>query len=122
MRVLIVEDEDSLSKALEERLLADGIKVSTAQNGDEARKLLAKNEYDVILLDILMPLVNGWEVLDSIDPSKRKSVIMITNLNDEKDRLRAESMGVLEYVLKSDVTLEEIVLKVYQIAGLKKDV
>lgn len=119
-RVLIVEDERLIVKPLAMKLELSGFSVSTAYDGQEALDILSKEKFDIILLDLMMPKVDGFDVLAEL---KRRNditpVIIASNLNQESDVMRALELGVTSYYVKSDITLGEVVDKIRE--ALKMD-
>lgn len=112
-RILIAEDEKAISNVLSIKLKNSGFEVDVANNGEEAIDLLSKNIYDVVLLDLIMPKVNGFEVLKSIkDSGKSVNVLVSSNLSQKEDIEKAKALGAKDYYVKSDITLSEIVDKV----------
>ncbi len=113
--VLVVEDEQSLRKALLERLLGEGFEVVEAADGEDGVLRAHEHHPDVILLDVLMPKLNGFQVLEKLraDPwGKTVPVIMLTNLGEGVNQTKAQQFGVAEYLVKSQTTLEAIIEKI----------
>ncbi|MDD4901998.1 MAG: response regulator [Patescibacteria group bacterium] len=109
-KILIVEDERLITKPLAKKLQFAGFEVKAAYDGEEALAVLETEKFDLILLDLLMPRVDGFDVLTEL--KKRGDltpVIVATNLNQEKDVSRVLELGVTSYYVKSDTTLDEIV-------------
>jgi len=120
--ILIVEDEVVLSNIMRVRLEDEKYKVTLVENGQDALKVLEKNIPDVILLDLIMPDMDGFEFLKEIKnvPAYQNiPVIVSTNLNQEEDISRVKSMGVTDYVVKSDVTMTQLADKVTEIVKRK---
>ncbi|MCA9381220.1 response regulator [Candidatus Dojkabacteria bacterium] len=116
-RILIAEDEKAIISVLSIKLESSGFIVDKAMNGKEALELLQKNEYDLVLLDLIMPIVNGFEVLEYVKENNIDAKIIVTsNLGQEEDVKKAEGLGALDYFVKSDMTLSQIVegIKKYQ--------
>jgi DNA-binding response OmpR family regulator len=112
-KILFVEDEKVLRDTLEEALIDNKFEVQTAINGEEALKFIEKNEYDLVLLDIILPKENGFEVLKKIN--KTIPVILLTNLSGPSNVQRALDLGARNYLVKSEYRLEEIVERVKEI-------
>lgn len=107
--ILLVEDEEPMARAVQIKLEQSGFKVTVALDGQEALDALATNTYDLILLDIMMPKVDGWEVLKQINDRKLKTKVIVTsNLSQEEDIEKAKSLGVADFLVKSDVTLSQL--------------
>lgn len=114
-KILIVEDEASLQNALKEFLLAEGFAVVCAADGETAVQEAKKEIPDLILLDIILPKKDGYEVLAELKADGKTSkipVILLTNLETPEDIEKAFSMGVSTYLVKSNYKLEEIVAKI----------
>lgn len=115
--ILIVEDDADLRDALTTALEASEFRVSTATDGVEGYTKALKKHPDVILLDILMPNMNGHEALDKIrnDPwGKNAKVIFLTSFSDAENVVHAVDKGSDKYVVKSNVSLQDVVAKVKQ--------
>ncbi len=109
-RVLLAEDEKAISNVLSIKLKNSGFDVDVANNGKEAIELLSKKIYDVVLLDLIMPEVNGFEVLEHIKNSGNEVPTLVSsNLSQEEDIKKAKELGAVDYFVKSDMTLSEIV-------------
>lgn len=114
-KILVVEDERSLQQSLREFLSAEKFETVGALNGEEGIKMALKENPDLILLDIILPKKNGFEVLEAIRKNKKTEkipVILLTNLENAEDITKAFELGVKTYLVKSSYTLEEIVKKV----------
>lgn len=108
--ILVVDDEKALTHALQMKLSHAGYEVSTAANGEEALQLLEKNTYSLILLDLVMPVMDGFEVLEQMKKKHISTpVIVATNLGQEEDMKRAQEYGVTQYFVKANTPLAEIV-------------
>lgn len=113
-RVLIVEDEKPLSHALELKLKHEGIEAEIANNGQECLDLLAKRHFDVVLLDMMMPVMDGFQVLARIREmaGDKPTVFALSNLSVHDDQTRVLSAGAKKYFIKSDTPLSMIVEEV----------
>ena len=112
-RVLVVEDEKPLARILENELQAAGFETKYASNGKEALDTLILEKFDIILLDLLMPVMDGFQVMDEL--SKRKDqtpVIVITNLGQEEDKQKVTALGAKEYLIKTDTPIFELIARV----------
>jgi len=113
--ILIVEDESTLSNALSKKIEKEGFEVEVAKDGILGLSKLEKKEYDLILLDILMPNMNGLTMLDKMRETtnnKDVPVIVLSNLEDPSFMAQAMELGSLDYLVKSDWSLEDIILKI----------
>lgn len=108
-KVLIVEDEKSMARAMEVKLQKAGIDAYAVFGGEEGLTELAKGGYSLVLLDIMMPGMDGWEVLSKIKEKGLKLKVVITsNLSQEEDKKKAKDMGATDFLVKSDSTLSSI--------------
>jgi len=99
--ILVVDDEDALRTVLSSELTNEGYEVSTAADGDEAVGELGKAEFDLVLLDIKMPRMNGFEVLKHIRQNHEKTkVVMLTGFADLKNAIESKKLGADDFVSK----------------------
>jgi adenylate cyclase len=113
--VLAVEDDKFLSRALSDKLQREGYSVTIAENGDQAVQAAQNRIPDVVLLDLVMPKKNGFEVLEELQLDKRLKhipVVVLTNLSQESDKEKCKAFGVVEYLVKSDTPISDIVKRV----------
>lgn len=111
-KLLLVEDDNNLREIYEARLSAEGYDITTAQNGEEALSVAKNVHPDLIISDVMMPRISGFEMLDILrntDELKNTKIIMLTALGQAEDRGRADNLGADRYLVKSQVTLEDIV-------------
>ena len=114
-KILIVEDEATLQKALAEFLAEDGFEVLCASDGEQAVLLAKSKKPDLVLLDIILPKKDGYEVLTELKSeagTKSIPVILLTNLESPEDIDRAFEKGASTYLVKSNYKLEDIAKKV----------
>jgi len=100
LRVLIAEDEQRLRKIVRTYLQRGGYEVIEATNGQEAIDLLDENEVDLVILDVMMPQVDGWSVLRQLRSESDLPVIMLTDRGDEEDKLFGFELGAEDYMTK----------------------
>jgi DNA-binding NtrC family response regulator len=99
--VLVVDDEDALRTVLSSELLNEGYEVHSAADGDDAITELDKGQYDLVLLDIKMPRMNGFEVLKHIKQNHAKTkVVMLTGFADLKNAIESKKLGADDFVSK----------------------
>ena len=113
--MLIVEDETPLLRALMEKFGHHGFRVLTAENGEKGLNLANQEHPEVILLDIVMPKMDGIMVLKKLradDKTKDIPIILLTNLYDNEKLAEAAQYGVYDYLIKSDWKIEDVVKKV----------
>ncbi|MEK7152872.1 MAG: response regulator [Patescibacteria group bacterium] len=114
-RVLIVEDEKPLSHALDLKLQHEGFATTVAQNGQECLALIDSKTFDVVLLDLMMPVLDGFQVLEQLQQkSVRPTVFILSNLSQPEDEARVLKLGAKKYFVKSDTSLSVIVEEVKQ--------
>ncbi|OGE85897.1 MAG: hypothetical protein A3J48_00990 [Candidatus Doudnabacteria bacterium RIFCSPHIGHO2_02_FULL_46_11] len=113
--VLVVEDDEFLLKAYNIKLKKEGFEVWLARDGKEAIAYLKKDPPDIVLLDLMLPYLNGFEVLEQIKATaqwKQIPVIITTNLGQDQDIERGKKLGATDYLIKSDVKINDIVKKI----------
>ena len=112
-KILIIEDEKPLAHALSLKLSHEGFDVVTTESGEEGLQFLAKEKFDLVLTDLIIPGVDGFKVLETIQEKKMKiPVIVITNLNQEEDKKRVFDLGASSFFVKSNSPISEIVKNV----------
>jgi CheY-like chemotaxis protein len=114
-RILLAEDDRFLRKAAESTLRQRGFTVVTATNGEEALLAARTEAPDLILLDLIMPKVQGFEVLKTLkqDPATRAiPVIVLSNLGQERDVAQTMAAGATAYFIKSNLSLSDLVTRV----------
>lgn len=121
-KILVTEDDPILQKAIQEYLASDGFEVLVASDGEEGLRLAQNKKPDLILLDIILPKKNGFEMLKELKgdaETKRIPVILLTNLGSLNDVEKALELGASTYLVKSDYGLEEISQKVKETLAKK---
>jgi DNA-binding response OmpR family regulator len=119
-RILIVEDEKILSDLLERKLQEKGYETSLAANGEEGLAKMREEKIDLVLLDIVMPKMDGFEVLEEMRKDrelKRIPVIIISNSGQPVEISRAIELGVKDYLIKTQFDPEEVIEKVQKQIG-----
>lgn len=112
-RVLIVEDEKPLAHALELKLQHEGFATVVASNGQQALDLIRQNTFVVILLDLMMPVVDGFQVLEALQKlGTMPTVFILSNLSQREDEERVLALGAKRYFVKSNTPLSMIVEEV----------
>ena len=112
-RILIVEDEKPLSHALSLKLEHEGFTVTVADNGQECLNLLEKETFDVLLLDLIMPEMDGFQVLEQLQQKpNRPATFVLSNLSQHEDEERVLELGARKFFIKSDTPLTTIVEEV----------
>jgi twitching motility two-component system response regulator PilH len=116
-RILLVEDDRFLRKAAEATLRRHGFTVNTAVDGEDALQQVQRESPDLILLDLIMPKLQGFEVLRILkqDPSTQQiPVIVLSNLGQESDVRQALEGGAAAYFVKANLSLQELVSRVQE--------
>jgi CheY-like chemotaxis protein len=111
-KVMLVEDDNNLREIYEARLQAEGYTIVSAKDGEEALVIAKAEKPDLVISDVMMPKISGFEMLDILrntDGLKDVKVIMLTALGQSDDQQRADKLGADRYLVKSQVTLEDIV-------------
>ena len=121
-KLLVVEDDVALREIYSVRLTAEGYTVVVAGDGEEALAVAVREKPDLILSDVMMPKISGFDMLDilrSTPEMKSVKVIMMTALSSEEQRARGESLGADRYLVKSQVGIEDVVNAIHEILGDK---
>jgi two-component system, OmpR family, response regulator len=100
MRILVVEDEPRLLRSLAKALREEGYAVDTAEAGDEGLYKAENYDYDAVVLDIMLPRLDGWEVLKRLRKHKQTPVLMLTARDSTRDRVRGLDTGADDYLVK----------------------
>ena len=112
-KVLVVEDEKPLAHALELKLTHEGFAATVARNGQEALDLIRSQPFDVVLLDMMMPIMDGFHVLENLQDMQNKPVIFVlSNLSTRDDEGKILALGAKKYFIKSNTPLAQIVAEV----------
>jgi len=120
-KVLLVEDDEALATVYITRLEAEGFTIKRVPNGEDALSAALEFHPDLILLDVMMPKINGFDVLDILRNTPETAnvkIIMLTALSQETDRQRAQSMGANDYLVKSQVVIADVVTKIKEHLGI----
>ncbi len=116
-KILFVEDDDALANVYLTRLQAEGFDVKRVANGEDALASTLQYRPDLILLDVMMPKVSGFDVLDILRNTPEVGnvkIIMLTALSQDSDVERAKSLGVDDYLVKSQVVIADVVDRIKQ--------
>jgi len=115
IKILMVEDDKFLQKILSTKFAKDGFDVRLASDGEEGVKAIAADRPDIILLDLIMPKMSGFDVLAELGTGKigpMPTVIVLSNLDQPEDIARAKRLGAADFMVKSDVSMNQIVQRV----------
>lgn len=116
-KILLVEDDDNLASVYDTRLTAEGFNVRRVDNGEDALAVAVEYKPDLILLDIMMPKVSGFDVLDILRNTRELlnvKIIMLTALSQEADKEKAKSLGADDYLVKSQVVIADVIARIKQ--------
>ncbi len=120
-KILLVEDDEALANVYKSRLDIEGFETRWVVNGEDALATAIDFKPDLVLLDVMMPKISGFDVLDILRNTPETSnihVIMLTALSQPKDKERAESLGVDDYLVKSQVVIGDVIERVRHHLGL----
>jgi len=119
---LLVEDDETLAAVYKQRLELEGFEVQHSKNGEDALDTAVKLRPDLILLDVMMPKLNGFDVLDILrnTPATRNiHIIMLTALSQPKDAERAKELGADDFLVKSQVVIGDVVARIKHQLGME---
>lgn len=123
-KILLVEDDASLAAVYRARLELEGFDIKEVHNGENALSAAVSYRPDLILLDVMMPKISGFDVLDILrntPDTTNVRVIMLTALSQPKDKERAEKLGADDYLVKSQVVISDVVERVRHHLGIMND-
>ncbi len=119
-KILVVEDEAPIAKLLSTKLGLTGYEVKTAGDGQIALDLMSGEKFDLVLLDLMMPNVDGFQVLAELKKRNDATpVIVATNLNQPNDISRVMELGCTNYYVKADTSLDQIVENVRSVLAVR---
>lgn len=121
-KVMIVEDDANLREIYSIRITAEGYEVVSAGDGEEALAVAVRERPDLILSDVMMPKISGFDMLDilrSTPETQDIKVIMMTALSSDDQRQRGERLGADRYLVKSQVGIEDVVNTIHEVLGDK---
>lgn len=121
-RILLVEDDDALANVYLMRLQAEGFDVRRVSNGEDALANALSFKPDLVVLDVMMPKVSGFDVLDILRNTPETAnlkIVMLTALSQDSDKARAESLGVDDYLVKSQVVIADVVDRIKHHLGVE---
>ena len=120
-KILLVEDDTALASVYRSRLELEGFEVEHVGNGELALSKVVEYKPDLVVLDAMMPKVNGFDVLDILRNTPETTnvrVIMLTALSQPKDKERAEALGADDYLVKSQVVIGDVVERIKHHLGM----
>lgn len=119
--ILIAEDDAVLREVYMKKFTLNGYTIRTAENGEEAVAEIQKKQPDILVLDINMPILDGFGVLERFPKDKRSfPVIMLTNFGDDKNKSRGMELGADDYFIKSEMTIRKLLEMVDTLLKAKK--
>jgi CheY-like chemotaxis protein len=110
-KVLVVEDDNMISAMYKTKLEQDGFIVVTADNGAQGVALAKSEKPDIIMMDVILPQLDGFSALEAIknDPKTKKiKVVMLTNLGTNEDKQKGEALGAVDYLVKANLTPAQV--------------
>ena len=123
-KILLVEDDEVLASVYRARLEMEDFEVMEVHDGEQALTAALRYRPDLMILDVMMPKISGFDVLDILrntPETMNLQIIMLTALSQESDRERAEKLGVDEYLVKSQVMISDVIEKVREHLGIGED-
>lgn len=124
IKIMIAEDDDSLREIYSIRLTAEGYTVVSARDGEEALAVAVRERPDLIVSDVMMPKISGFDMLDILRSTPEMDgtkVIMMTALSSDDERQRGEALGANRYLVKSQVGIEDVVNAVHEVLGDRQE-
>ena len=121
-KILLVEDDTALSAVYRSRLEVEGFEVKEVYNGEDALSAALEFRPDLIVLDAMMPKINGFDVLDILRNTPETTnirVVMLTALSQPKDKERAKDLGADDYLVKSQVVIGDVVERIRHHLGME---
>lgn len=121
-KILLVEDDDALANVYMMRLEVEGFEAKRVADGEQALAIAREYRPDLILLDVMMPKVSGFDVLDILRNTPETGnvkVIVLTALSQENDRKRAEDLGADDFLVKSQVVIADVIDRIRHHLGLE---
>lgn len=119
-KILIIEDEEILTNLLQKKLTREGYEISTAEDGEEGLKEMRETKPDLILLDIIMPKKDGFEVMEEMAKDKELKdipVIIVSNSGQPVEIERAQKLGAKDWLIKTQFDPKEVIDKVVKVIG-----
>ena len=122
-KIMLVEDDKSLREIYSIRLVAEGYEVVSAGDGEEALAMAVREKPNLILSDVMMPKISGFDMLDILRSTPETAgikVVMMTALSSDDQRQRGERLGADRYLVKSQVGIEDVVNTIHEVLGDKQ--
>lgn len=115
VKIALIEDERFLLGAMRDKLQREGFDVYTATNGEIGLEIIKKEKPNLVLLDLIMPIKSGFDVLEELQKDselKKIPVIILSNLGQESDIKKGKELGAIDYLIKADFKMKEVIAKV----------
>ena len=120
-KILIIEDERPMAKILQMKLKHEGYEAECVFNGQEGLEKIKETKYDLIVLDLIMPVVDGFQVLEAMNKEGIDApVIVASNLSQPGDEDRSKKLGAVDYFIKSNTSLSDLVGRITHFLSIKK--
>lgn len=118
-KILIIEDEKPMVRALELKLTHAGFEPKVAHNGEDGVTMITNEKFDLVVLDIVMPKLDGFKFLEVLNEKKITTpVIVLSNLSQQEDENRARELGAQEFLVKSDTPIMKVVEHIEKILNI----
>lgn len=120
-KILLVEDDEGLAQVYKTRLEAEGFEVEHCSDGEKALSQALSFKPDLILLDVMMPKISGFDVLDILRNTKETAkvkIVILTALSQPADEAKAKALGVDDYLVKSQAVISDVVDRIKQHLGM----
>ena len=121
-KILLVEDDPFLIDIYQKKLKDSGFKVEVAKDGEKALEILREKEFDLMLLDIVLPRIDGWKILEEIKKMKKEKkdlekmkIVIWSNLGEKEDIKKGISLGATLYLIKANFTPSEVVKEIEKV-------
>ena len=114
-KILLVEDDKFISRAYKDGIERAGFVITVASDGRESMKIMQAENPDLVLLDLVLPMKNGFEVLSEMKMDEKLKdipVIILSNLGQESDIQKGKDLGAVDYLIKSNFTMKQVILKI----------
>ena len=118
-KVLVAEDEKALSHALELKLASAGFTVTVVGDGAAALEAISKEKFDILLLDLMMPVKDGFGVLKELEEKKiHIPAVVLSNLSQTEDEKKVRELGAVDFWIKAEISLVEVVNRVKKLLDM----
>ena len=114
-KLLVVEDDEFISAIYAKKLSMEGYGTRVAENGEKALSMMREERPDLVLLDIIMPVMDGFEVLRQMRADEKLRdirVVVVSNLSDDKEMTQARELGAIDYIVKANISISDLAVKI----------